>query len=1086
MYIKHLLYIITIRTDTMQKFVLLLIGCFFLIGSEVFAQGFKHPGLLHTEEDFERIKSQLAEGHPAVVQGYENLKANEWSQSNVGTWPNETIKRGIAGDENFMNAARGAAAAYQNALRWKISGDQAHADRAVYILNAWASICTGIHGNTNQSLASGIYGYEFANAAELMRDYEGWERADFRKFQEFLMHVFYPKAIDFLKRRHGTWEQGRPGHYWANWGLCNALTVMSIGVVCDDVFVYNQGVAFYKYDKVGTFTENPEPPIVNDGLNEFLGNLVPILFEDERGPFGFLGQCQESGRDQGHSTMSIGLAVDIAQTGWNQGDDLFGYMDNRLAAGLEYVAAYNSGVDDLPWAEYWYHDVRTALHNAWKQTWNNEHARGQFRPYWDRVLGHYEGIKGVDMAFSEDMSNMVVADAGGSGGTSGGYDHLGYSTLTSTRPTVTPEEAPTTINTTINYNGEILKRGELMNVEPGSTVKFMPVLPDDETDTGNWEWSTGDTGKDLEITADSSALYRVNYTNSRGVTSTQLFSVAVSGDAWPDKYTPYIKVDGETFNDTTITVPQFSPLTLWADASSFRSTYEWNTGETSHAIFVEADSTDQTYTVVGTNQAGVEVQITFHINVENLGPGYSVNNEPVENSNQVVVLTGQTIELIPVLKPGIDGGTWTWSDGSNDATKVLENVEESTEVSVTYVHEGEESKVDYQIFVLPFADALGYWPMDENQLNIAHDIWAGNDAQMKQGGWTNGITNNGYQLMGLTSSFMQLPAGFISSLDDFTISIWVKPEALASWTRVWDFGRGTDYNMFLAASAEGDNNSFRFAIKAGGDEEQINTSQVLEVGEWSHLTVTRSGNLGVMYLNGEEVGRNTNMTLFPSDLGFTDQNYIGKSQWPDPGLNGTVDELKIYSRALSQEEVMEITNLVIPEAPVNLAALVVDGNVELTWDDLEGVRGYNVKRSLESGGPYAEIRNNTLRNSYTDRSVDGGTYYYVVSGNHYGFEGSLSNEVSITLTTTGLRNTEFGAWSVYPNPVKDELIIEFADDLGADNEILILDLRGSILFLPVKQSGNRCMVQMGSLPGGIYLVQIVRNGEKLVKTVLKQ
>src|SRR5690554_3834823 len=246
-----------------------------------------------------------------------------------------------------MNAARGAAAAYQNALRWIISGEQAHADRAVFILNAWAETCTGIHGNTNMSLASGIYGYQFANAAELMRDYDGWDPAAFKKFQEFMMRVFYPTALDFLTRRHDTWERGFPGHYWANWGLCNALTVMSIGVLCDDVFVYNQGVSYYKYDLVGSFNENRTSPVENDGLNEFLGNLVPVLYEDERGPFGYLGQCQESGRDQGHSTMAVGLAVDIAQTGWNQGDDLFAHMDNRLAAGLEYVAAYNSGVRRL-------------------------------------------------------------------------------------------------------------------------------------------------------------------------------------------------------------------------------------------------------------------------------------------------------------------------------------------------------------------------------------------------------------------------------------------------------------------------------------------------------------------------------------------------------------------------------------------------------------------------------------------------------------------------------------------------------------------------------------------------------------------
>ena len=52
-------------------------------------------------------------------------------------------------------------------------------------------------------------------------------------------------AVGFLRSRNGTWEntgnQGgiRPGHYWSNWPLCNALAVISIGILCDDVFIYN-------------------------------------------------------------------------------------------------------------------------------------------------------------------------------------------------------------------------------------------------------------------------------------------------------------------------------------------------------------------------------------------------------------------------------------------------------------------------------------------------------------------------------------------------------------------------------------------------------------------------------------------------------------------------------------------------------------------------------------------------------------------------------------------------------------------------------------------------------------------------------
>jgi hypothetical protein len=58
-----------------------------------------------------------------------------------------------------------------------------------------------------------------------------------------------------------------------------------------------------------------------------------------------------------------------------------------------------------------------------------------------------------------------------------------------------------------------------------------------------------------------------------------------------------------------------------------------------------------------------------------------------------------------------------------------------------------------------------------------------------------------------------------------------------------------------------------------------------------------------MYVDGVEATRNTNMTLNPSSLGLTNRNYIGKSQFDDPYLNGAVDELIIYNRALTAQEI---------------------------------------------------------------------------------------------------------------------------------------------------------------------------------------
>lgn len=680
------------------------------------AKGFKHPGALHTQEDFDRVKALLEAKDPVIVAAYNNLKTNAYSQSNVTTFPVETIVRGGGVGENYINAARAASMAYLNALRWKISGDKAHAEKAVQILNLWADVCKGIGGDSNFALASGLYGYAFANAAELMRDYEGWASDDFEKVRDWMLRVWYPYCVGFLKARNGTWDQGRPGHYWSNWGLCNALAVMSIGVFCDNVFIYNQGVSFYKYDQVGSFNANRTPPIINDGLNEFIGNLVPSVHKDERGPYGYLGQMQESGRDQSHALMALGLAVDICQIGWNQGSDLFSLMDNRLAGGIEYLAAYNSGTDDVPWTEYWYHDVRTAIYNAWKQSGNSDPGRGAFRPYWDRIIGHYEGVKGVKMPFSHAMKDKQPIDNAGCfyGQTSGAYDHLGFSTLMCTRPAVTAEEAPVPIIPTLVYNGVTYAQSELgglvntyRNTETtaipsGSVIRLIPKLPDGVTDTGNWQWEDGTSAKDLEIVAENSAVYRVTYTNEKGVNSTQMYSIAVKGDCDPNELTPSILVNGVTLNDTIVTVQRGASFTLRARNLSGESgwgSYCWNNGGTASSIDVEDVRSDRTYSVVYTNMGGRQTTLNFHIRVNFMFPSLSIDGGTVQETNSAVVKQGQTVKLMPVVPSGKEDGIWEWSNGATTKDLLIENVQSTGHYSVSYTYKNEKYSMNFDVYI---------------------------------------------------------------------------------------------------------------------------------------------------------------------------------------------------------------------------------------------------------------------------------------------------------------------------------------------------------------------------------------------------
>lgn len=686
-------------------------------------RGFIHPGGLHTQADFDRIKQQLADGNKKVTEAMNKLRMAEYAQPTTATYPTETIVRGGSG-ENYINTCRGAAIAYQNALRWKIEDNQACAKHAVEVLMKWCNTTKNVTGSSDQFLAFGLYGYQFAQAAELMRDYEGWKPADFEKFKKWMLNIWYQGSIDFLRRHNGTWENGgkwwqAPGHYWSNWGLCNAMCVLSIGVLCDDVFIYNQGLGAIKYDQVGTF-KNPrtDNPILADGLTEFLGNFVVTTYpsELETGAYGKLGQLNESGRDAGHAAMSLGLAVDIAHQIWNQGDDLFAYMDHRLAAGIEYLAAQTQSVEGLPWVNYHYYT--NGFHFSDSRSWlmTGPAMGAQMRPYWGTVIGIYEGVKGVKMPFSEQAYEKMGIDGGGQGGTSGGYDHMGYSVLMNTRePQIAPaDKVPTELKGKIEYDGKTIDNNELGAIKntykvdknkalpKGKTLTLKPQLPEGEEDTGNWKWNTGETTRDITVTTDKSYAYRATYTNKNGIESQQVFTIAVNEDANPmTKVNGYITYNGEEYTDSvTVYYGETANLTLQGpDKYVVWGSYEWDNGATTNTITTAPIVRPRDFTGVYINQAGVRTPCKFHINVKYMQVQTKVNGVVKPDTTDVTVNIDDNVEIGPYVSKILPGSTFLWNTGETTPTLTFNKIKESGTYTLDYEVNGEKGQLRYEVLV---------------------------------------------------------------------------------------------------------------------------------------------------------------------------------------------------------------------------------------------------------------------------------------------------------------------------------------------------------------------------------------------------
>jgi hypothetical protein len=365
------------------------------------AQAAIHPGVMQNQADIDRMRTKVLAGAQPWKASYDRLISNAYAQSTWVAGPTQNPCAGNCPDgESYYNMARDSHSAYQNALRYRITGDTAHANRARDTMNAWRTTMTGAwSGDSNAQLRCGLYGFNWAAAAELMRGYSGWSASDFNAFKNWLLTKFYPVSSDFLIRHNGTCFD----HYWANWDLANMRTILAIGVLCDDNNKITEATNYFK-SGIGT------------GKFDRLCNRI----------HGELGQCQESGRDQGHATMAIALTAEFLECAYNQGQDLFAYDWERMRKLFEYTAQYNLNIS-VPFSAY-------QNCEGWNMTEISSGSRGMQRPGWDLIYNHYVKIKGrgnLCPSITQFAVNMRPEGGAGHYGTaSGGLDSLGFTTLT--------------------------------------------------------------------------------------------------------------------------------------------------------------------------------------------------------------------------------------------------------------------------------------------------------------------------------------------------------------------------------------------------------------------------------------------------------------------------------------------------------------------------------------------------------------------------------------------------------------------------------------------------------------------------------
>jgi autotransporter-associated beta strand protein len=246
----------------------------------------------------------------------------------------------------------------------------------------------------------------------------------------------------------------------------------------------------------------------------------------------------------------------------------------------------------------------------------------------------------------------------------------------------------------------------------------------------------------------------------------------------------------------------------------------------------------------------------------------------------------------------------------NSSVAKYTDVAVSNGTTYYYVVAAFDSAAEYPnsvtVAATPNTGQCGYWKFNEIAGTKAIDAWGANHGILAAtAARDTGYTYRSLKLNGTANSYAYMPTGIFSTLNDFSIAAWVRMDSLATWMRVFDFGTGTSKYFFLTVQAGivSGKQTIRYAIKNSGSEQQVNFNYALALNTWTHFAVTQSGNTCSLYINGTLVASNTTVSIKPATIGSTNQNYIGKSQWNDPMFKGSIDEFKVYNRALTASEV---------------------------------------------------------------------------------------------------------------------------------------------------------------------------------------
>jgi len=195
-----------------------------------------------------------------------------------------------------------------------------------------------------------------------------------------------------------------------------------------------------------------------------------------------------------------------------------------------------------------------------------------------------------------------------------------------------------------------------------------------------------------------------------------------------------------------------------------------------------------------------------------------------------------------------------------------------------------------------------HWKLDDGSGIFAIDSGEfGNDGELLNAAdtaWGAGKVGGGLKLDGIDDAVFVPNNAALNVGATFTLAAWVQPKSYAYWGRIITKGSasGTRYDLSLSSGG---------VLTFKSSEDATSPAGTVALNTWQHVAVTYDGSVLRMYVQGVlKASFTKNLTFNPS----TDNLFIGNVAAGNRPLDGMIDDVRVYARALNAAELQALAN----------------------------------------------------------------------------------------------------------------------------------------------------------------------------------